>query len=123
MRSFILGSALTGVAVAQGAAYAQCGGKGWTGSTTCVSGYTCSSSNEYYSQCLPDTAQTTLVTTTKTAGSSLPTGGASAGKLKWLGINLSVAEFGQGAYPGIWGKDFYFPDPNAISVRRRDGLS
>ena len=29
------------------------GGTGWTGATTCVSGYTCTYSNPYYSQCLP----------------------------------------------------------------------
>ncbi|KAK1778316.1 glycosyl hydrolase family 61-domain-containing protein [Copromyces sp. CBS 386.78] len=34
------------------ALYGQCGGKGWTGPTTCASG-TCKVSNEYYSQCLP----------------------------------------------------------------------
>ncbi|TFL03500.1 endoglucanase II [Pterulicium gracile] len=34
------------------ALYAQCGGTGWTGPTTCVEG-TCKASNEYYSQCLP----------------------------------------------------------------------
>jgi cellulase len=34
-------------------AYAQCGGKGWTGATSCSSGYTCKASGDYYSQCLP----------------------------------------------------------------------
>ncbi|TPR11185.1 putative integral membrane protein [Aspergillus niger] len=33
-------------------AYGQCGGQGWTGPTTCVSGYTCTYENAYYSQCL-----------------------------------------------------------------------
>lgn len=32
--------------------YSQCGGQGWTGSGTCVSGTTCKTSNPYYSQCL-----------------------------------------------------------------------
>jgi cellulase len=32
--------------------YGQCGGKGWTGATTCASG-TCKASGDYYSQCLP----------------------------------------------------------------------
>jgi len=32
--------------------YMQCGGKGWSGSTDCVSPYTCTYSNEWYSQCL-----------------------------------------------------------------------
>ncbi|KAF9479474.1 hypothetical protein BDN70DRAFT_878751 [Pholiota conissans] len=34
------------------AQYAQCGGQGWTGPTTCVSPYKCTVSNQYYSQCL-----------------------------------------------------------------------
>ncbi|KAI0395689.1 carbohydrate-binding module family 1 [Xylariaceae sp. FL0594] len=122
MKSFLLSSALASVAVAQGAAYTQCGGKGWTGPTTCVSGYTCVVSNEWYSQCLPGTPTTTLVTTTKTAGPT-PTSGSGSGKFKWLGINLSVAEFGQGKYPGTWGKDFYFPDPSAISTLMSQGYN
>jgi cellulase len=31
--------------------YGQCGGKGWTGPTTCAAG-TCKVSSEYYSQCM-----------------------------------------------------------------------
>ncbi|CAE6433770.1 unnamed protein product [Rhizoctonia solani] len=34
------------------AQYAQCGGKGWTGATTCVSPYKCTALNDYYSQCV-----------------------------------------------------------------------
>lgn len=30
----------------------QCGGNGWTGPTTCASPYTCTTLNEWYSQCL-----------------------------------------------------------------------
>ncbi|KAK8075000.1 beta-xylosidase [Apiospora hydei] len=33
--------------------YGQCGGSGWAGDTTCVSGSCCQVSNEWYSQCLP----------------------------------------------------------------------
>lgn len=32
--------------------YAQCGGNGWTGATTCVSGSTCKVQSQWYSQCL-----------------------------------------------------------------------
>lgn len=32
--------------------YGQCGGKEWTGCTSCASGTTCKASGEYYSQCL-----------------------------------------------------------------------
>ncbi|KAG8831626.1 hypothetical protein FRC17_002853 [Serendipita sp. 399] len=39
---------------AQAGAYQQCGGQGWTGETTCISGYTCSPvSPPWYYQCLP----------------------------------------------------------------------
>lgn len=33
--------------------WGQCGGIGYTGSTTCASGSTCTYSNPWYSQCLP----------------------------------------------------------------------
>jgi cellulose 1,4-beta-cellobiosidase len=41
------GSSSTGAAH-----WGQCGGQGWTGPTTCVSPYTCTYVNAYYSQCL-----------------------------------------------------------------------
>lgn len=34
-------------------AYGQCGGSAYTGSTTCVSGYTCHAYSTFYSQCIP----------------------------------------------------------------------
>ncbi|PPQ98813.1 hypothetical protein CVT24_003367 [Panaeolus cyanescens] len=57
--------------------YGQCGGQGWTGDTTCVSGATCVYSNPYYSQCLPGSntgnpGQTTT-TTTRTTTTTGPT--------------------------------------------------
>jgi hypothetical protein len=36
------------------AAYGQCGGANWTGSTTCASGYVCKVQNDYYSQCVAE---------------------------------------------------------------------
>ena len=45
------------------------GGNGYTGSTTCVSGYSCVYSNPYYSQCLPG-ANTPVVSSTATVASS-----------------------------------------------------
>ncbi|KAJ3055937.1 hypothetical protein HK097_008646 [Rhizophlyctis rosea] len=55
-------------------AWQQCGGRGWSGGTTCVSGYTCTFSNDYYSQCIPGSnpqptttrPQTTIRPTTTT---------------------------------------------------------
>lgn len=38
-------------------AYGQCGGQGYTGATTCVSGYTCTKHNDWYSQCVTTSAK------------------------------------------------------------------
>ncbi|KAF7800230.1 hypothetical protein EIP86_011477 [Pleurotus ostreatoroseus] len=35
--------------------WGQCGGIGWTGPTVCTSGWVCTETNEYYSQCLQGT--------------------------------------------------------------------
>lgn len=65
-------TAFTSSTLAAQAAYAQCGGQGWTGGTACVSGYTCTPSNAYYSQCLPAAANqaTTVKTTAKTSSAA-----------------------------------------------------
>ncbi|KAK6353654.1 hypothetical protein TWF696_005616 [Orbilia brochopaga] len=65
-KKVILGLALAAVVSAQAPAYGQCGGAGWTGPTTCVSGWTCVYSNDYYSQCLQGGGVTTTKTTTRT---------------------------------------------------------
>ncbi|KAK6529444.1 hypothetical protein TWF281_008617 [Arthrobotrys megalospora] len=52
----VLLAALAGLArraSAQAQGYGQCGGVNWNGPTSCVSGWTCTYSNPYYSQCLP----------------------------------------------------------------------
>ncbi|KAK0482531.1 cellobiohydrolaseII [Armillaria novae-zelandiae] len=60
---------------AQSQLYGQCGGIGWSGATTCVSGATCTVLNDYYSQCLPGSAASTTVVTSKPAStvSATPT--------------------------------------------------
>ncbi|KAF3293813.1 hypothetical protein TWF132_004401 [Orbilia oligospora] len=63
---FITLLALEGV-TAQGGAWSQCGGIGWSGATTCISGYTCTVLNPYYSQCLPGSSSSVTTTTTTTA--------------------------------------------------------
>ncbi|OBZ66782.1 GDP-L-fucose synthase [Grifola frondosa] len=50
--------------------YGQCGGIGWTGATVCPSGWSCTYSNDYYSQCLPGAS-----TSTPGTPSSSPVGG------------------------------------------------
>lgn len=67
--SFALSALMATAGAAEGAAYAQCGGSGWTGATTCVSGYYCQYQNDYYSQCVPGSASgsTKAAAPTKTA--------------------------------------------------------
>lgn len=52
---FVLVNALAvaGITMAQQTGWGQCGGRDWTGPVTCVSGYFCQYSNEWYSQCVP----------------------------------------------------------------------
>ncbi|KZP17925.1 glycoside hydrolase family 45 protein [Athelia psychrophila] len=70
-----LGSALVN---AQVAGYGQCGGIGWTGSTTCASSFTCSVVNAYYSQCLPGSASPTTVKSSAAASKTTSSAGPSA---------------------------------------------
>ncbi|KIN02410.1 carbohydrate-binding module family 1 protein [Oidiodendron maius Zn] len=45
-------SSATGGSATGVAHWGQCGGQGYTGSTTCVAPYTCQAQNQWYSQCL-----------------------------------------------------------------------
>ncbi|GJJ08418.1 hypothetical protein Clacol_002634 [Clathrus columnatus] len=65
--------ALAGACLGQSPAWGQCGGQGWSGSTTCTSGYVCTYSNPYYSQCLPGTA--TITSPPSSSPTSVPGGG------------------------------------------------
>ncbi|KAK6844957.1 hypothetical protein PG995_015067 [Apiospora arundinis] len=51
--SILLSALCAGGVLAQAPLYGQCGGQGWSGATTCVSGGCCTASNEWYSQCQP----------------------------------------------------------------------
>ncbi|KAF9007904.1 cellobiohydrolase II-I [Cyathus striatus] len=56
-----LASLLPVFVAAQSQLYGQCGGIGWSGATTCVSGAACTVLNDYYSQCLPGSASSSPV--------------------------------------------------------------
>ncbi|KAH9105665.1 hypothetical protein AeMF1_018583 [Aphanomyces euteiches] len=62
MKIAIVSAFLAGAAYGQSSAWQQCGGNGYTGSTTCVAGYTCSAQNQWYSQCVPSTGGSTPTT-------------------------------------------------------------
>ncbi|KAF8999145.1 endoglucanase [Cyathus striatus] len=82
----------------QAALYAQCGGTGWSGATTCVSGAVCTKLNDFYSQCLPGVASSTGTSPSSSSSAPQPTTTttppASAGSLKFTGINISGFDFG-----------------------------
>ncbi|KXN92187.1 Exoglucanase 3 [Leucoagaricus sp. SymC.cos] len=70
-----LASLIPAFVQAQQPVYAQCGGIGWTGGTTCVSGTVCTKLNDYYSQCLPGSSTSPPSTTTKPPTSTTTTSG------------------------------------------------
>ncbi|KAK0730977.1 putative cellulase precursor [Lasiosphaeris hirsuta] len=129
MRSSVLAGILATATVAQKGAWEQCGGSGYSGVNTCVSGYTCVFSNTWYSQCLPGTnapVATTLKTSTKTTKAAATTTSAPSttttttptnpGRFRWLGVNQAGGEFGDGIFPGRCGTEFTFPDNSAIQT-------
>lgn len=109
----LVATTLGAAAFAQQGLYAQCGGDGYTGPSVCAAQYTCSYVNQYYSYCV----LSAQAGTSGTAASSTASGSTSstAGKLKWLGINSSGAEWGT-VFPGVAGTDYTFPDTNALKV-------
>ncbi|KAK1757883.1 endoglucanase 3 [Echria macrotheca] len=131
MRSSLLAGIFATGAFAQSGAWQQCGGNGWSGPTTCVSGHGCVYVNDWYSQCQPGAAATTLQTTTRPTTTSGPASTTSAGnqpsptpgKFRWFGVNQSGAEFGQNILPGRYGTEFIFPSPQAIQTLISQGYN
>ncbi|KAA1477227.1 hypothetical protein DENSPDRAFT_786422 [Dentipellis sp. KUC8613] len=50
--------------------WAQCGGIGWSGPTTCVTGWECVWENAYHSQCVPPVSSTVVTTLPPTPSAS-----------------------------------------------------
>jgi endo-1,4-beta-xylanase len=72
--SFLLAVAPAAV-FAQSTLWGQCGGQGWSGSTTCASGAVCQKVNDWYSQCVPGSSNP------PTGGGGNDGGGSAAGGL------------------------------------------
>ncbi|KZL81565.1 glycosyl hydrolase family 12 [Colletotrichum incanum] len=92
-------------ALAQVAAWGQCGGNQWTGQTTCVSGYTCTRQNDWFYQCIPGNAVTTAsrpVTTTRPSTTTTATRSAQSS----LCTQYAYASVdGYDLLNNLWGKD------------------
>ncbi|KAF9735454.1 hypothetical protein PMIN02_000991 [Paraphaeosphaeria minitans] len=69
----MLFGALVQGAVAANGPYAQCGGTGYAGETSCPSGYTCKVQNEWYHQCVPGAAASSTGSSARTSSSSAAT--------------------------------------------------
>ncbi|KAK6527497.1 hypothetical protein TWF694_004480 [Orbilia ellipsospora] len=73
MKTFVaIALAAPALVAAQQGQWAQCGGIGWTGGTSCASPYVCSTLNPYYAQCLTGSGNPTT-TTTKTTTTPVTT--------------------------------------------------
>ncbi|CAG8075037.1 unnamed protein product [Penicillium nalgiovense] len=46
-----------------------------------------------------------------------------ASPFQWFGTSESVAEFGEDNLPGVYGKDYYFPDPSTIQTLAGEGMN
>ncbi|KAF2142694.1 glycoside hydrolase family 10 protein [Aplosporella prunicola CBS 121167] len=97
---------------AQAAAWAQCGGTGFSGSTTCVSGYTCVVVNSYYSQCQQGSATTTLITSAVTTS---PGSGSTSTSIdakfkahgkKYFGLASDQGHLSDSTYAGVVNANF-----------------
>ncbi|TFK40448.1 endo-1,4-beta-xylanase C precursor [Crucibulum laeve] len=86
--------AIIPLATAQSGAWGQCGGQGWGGATTCVSGYTCTYSNPYYSQCLPVTSSSTATSSTTQSSSSTASSSTSAPSSTASGLAVAAKAAG-----------------------------
>jgi len=95
--------------LAQSAEYQQCGGIGWSGATSCVSGTVCTVLNAYYSQCLVGTAAPTTSSVKPSSTSSAAPAGptinnglpAFLGGLNTAGYDFSVATDGSFTGTGV----------------------
>ncbi|KAM0746303.1 hypothetical protein T439DRAFT_142804 [Meredithblackwellia eburnea MCA 4105] len=77
---------------------AQCGGISFSGATCCVSGYTCTYSNDWYSQCIPGSAPTTTTSITTTSSSSSTSAPASSSSSVSSGTNYQTYTGALGGY-------------------------
>lgn len=129
---------LAGSALAQQTVWGQCGGIGWSGANTCVSGSCCHTQNDYYAQCTPGagcagagttltttakttTATTTVKTTTKATTTTTSSTPSNTGRVRFAGVNIAGFDFGCGTdgtcntakvYPPVTNMPPYYSNPD-----------
>ncbi|KAJ6622090.1 SGNH hydrolase-type esterase domain-containing protein [Mycena sp. CBHHK59/15] len=95
----------TSLAFAQSQEWAQCGGMGWTGATTCVSGTVCTVLNPWYFQCLPGTATTTTATTVTSTTTTGTTSAPTSTSTSTTGLNIRLLPLGDSITFGLQSSD------------------
>ncbi|KAE8353291.1 putative mannan endo-1,4-beta-mannosidase F [Aspergillus coremiiformis] len=114
MRSFssIALLSVIGAASAQAGPWAQCGGKSFTGSAECASGWKCHELNEWFSQCVPGKRETKGAegTTPAPVNSTSSTGTGKAPAPRANGASFAKAD---GVQFTIDGRKKYYPGTNA----------
>ncbi|CAG7919398.1 unnamed protein product [Penicillium olsonii] len=108
---------LASLASAQAAGYSQCGGSGYSGSTTCASGWTCQYQNEWYSQCVKAADGGTTLTT-KASTSTTTKAAATTTKATTTAANPGGTSFPttNGIQFEIDGKTSYFAGSNSYWI-------
>lgn len=87
-------SLLAAGVTAQVSPYGQCGGTGYSGSTSCASGYQCTSQNPYYYQCVPGTAAATSSSTLASSSVKTTTSASSVVSLHPLELRAGPGALG-----------------------------
>jgi len=133
MKSFLLSIAAAlalSAPVSSVAVWGQCGGIGYSGSTTCDAGTTCIDLNDYYFQCQPGQASATTSpsqsASSTSSAPSAPSNGVCSGsrtKFQFFGVNESGAEFGNTNIPGVLGTDYTWPSPSSIDYFMGKGFN
>lgn len=109
--------------------WGQCGGKNYSGSTTCDSGLTCVFSNDYYSQCLRTTSSAaTSSTKTSSTSSTSSTRASSTSSTKTTSGSAQASSTGPvptasgNPYSGksVWNSEYYASEVYAAAAMVTD---
>jgi hypothetical protein len=133
---------LATAAFAQQAAWGQCGGKfqdstftackinncegnGYSGQTTCVSGYTCKYVNDWYSQCQPGSAppsSSSTYTPPPTSTTSVPGGTQPTGTPAATGLHAAMVRKGKQYFGSIADSNLLNNAQNVAVLKREFGV-
>ncbi|RPA81938.1 glycoside hydrolase, partial [Ascobolus immersus RN42] len=106
--------------------WGQCGGNGYNGSKTCVSGYTCKFVNDWYSQCQPGAASSnpapTSTYTPPPASSTSNPGGQPTGNPSATGLHAAMKRKGKQYFGSIADGNLLNNAQNVAVLKREFGV-